>query len=75
MKVNKEAVLSVRVTIEDRDKIASRALEAGMSQSEYIVACALGHNPLKSPRTFRLLDELEAAVRRLEEPGRGWIPS
>jgi uncharacterized protein (DUF1778 family) len=69
----KDVNLNIRVTVADRELIAAKAAEAGMSQSEYVVQAALGRRP-GTGLSARVAD-LEARVRKLEEPGRGWIPS
>lgn len=71
--MRKDTIFSMRISSADRELIAARAREAGMSQSDYVLHAALGRRSTRTAMTDRLA-ELEAKVKRLEEPGRGWVP-
>ena len=59
----KEVRLSIRISLRDRDAIAARAAEAGVSQAEYIIAKSLD----------RPIDPANELARMREEL-RGWRP-
>jgi hypothetical protein len=70
----KDTVLSIRISPADRELIAARAKEAGLSQSDYVLQKTLGRRTGRSEMSARVAD-LEARVKKLEEPGRGWVPA
>jgi hypothetical protein len=61
----KSATLAIRIAPEDRDAIARLASKAGMSQSDFIVARALGR-PMKN--VGGQISDLERRLEQLE----GW---
>ena len=58
--MNKDTVFSIRISSENLDEIRSRAKQARMSQSDYVVRCCLGKPVVVIDALREFLSELRA---------------
>ena len=63
--MNKDTVFSIRISSENLDEIRSRAKQAHMSQSDYVVRCCLGKPVVVIDALREFLSELRAIGNNL----------
>jgi uncharacterized protein (DUF1778 family) len=62
----KDVTLAIRISRDDRDRIAAAAEDAGLSQSEFIIRATIGSVMADK------VAELERKIQRLEDRERGF---
>ena len=65
--MNKDTVFSIRISSENLDEIRSRAKQAHMSQSDYVVRCCLGKPVVVIEALKEFLDGLRAIGHNLNQ--------
>ena len=67
MQRKKTAIITARMTPEDKQKIEQRAANAGMTVTDYLTTCALGTKIVRVDGLDDLLSELKAQGRNLNQ--------
>ena len=67
MQKKKTAIITARMTPEDKQKIEQRATNAGMTVTDYLTTCALGKKIVQVDGLDDLLSELKAQGRNLNQ--------
>ena len=67
MQRKKTAIITARMTPEDKQKIEQRAANAGMTVTDYLTACALGKKIVRVDGLDKILAELKAQGRNLNQ--------
>ena len=67
MKKNKTAIITARMTPENKQKIKQRATDAGMTVTDYLTTCALGKKIVRVDGLDTILAELKAQGRNLNQ--------
>ena len=67
MQKKKTAIITARMTPEDKQKIEQRAANAGMTVTDYLTTCALGKKIVRVDGLDKILTELKAQGRNLNQ--------
>ena len=67
MQKKKTAIITARMTPEDKQKIENRASDAGMTVTDYLTTCALGKKIVRVDGLDMILTELKAQGRNLNQ--------
>ena len=67
MQKKKTAIITARMTPEDKQKIEQRASDAGMTVTDYLTTCALGKKIVRVDGLEIILAELKAQGRNLNQ--------
>ena len=67
MQKKKTAIITARMTPEDKQKIGQRATSAGMTVTDYLTACALGKKIVRVDGLDTILADLKAQGRNLNQ--------
>ena len=67
MQRKKTAIITARMTPEDKQKIEQRAANAGMTVTDYLTTCALGKKIVRVDGLDKILAELKAQGRNLNQ--------
>ena len=67
MQRKKTAIITARMTPEDKQKIEQRAANAGMTVTDYLTTCALGKKIVRVDGLNKILAELKAQGRNLNQ--------
>ena len=67
MQKKKTAIITARMTPEDKQKIEQRATNAGMTVTDYLTTCALGKKIVQVDGLDKILTELKAQGRNLNQ--------
>ena len=67
MQKKKTAIITVRITPENKQKIEQRAASAGMTVTDYLTTCALGKKIVWVDGLESILAELKAQGRNLNQ--------
>lgn len=67
MQRKKTAIITARMTPEDKQKIEQRAANAGMTVTDYLTTCALGKKIIRVDGLDKILAELKAHGRNLNQ--------
>ncbi len=67
MQKKKTAIITARMTPENKQKIEQRAASAGMTVTEYLTTCALGEKIVRVDGLDKILTELKAQGRNLNQ--------
>ncbi len=67
MQEKKTAIITARMTPENKQKIEQRAADAGMTVTDYLTACALGKKIVRVDGLDMILAELKAQGRNLNQ--------
>ena len=67
MQKKKTAIITVRMTPENKRKIEQRAASAGMTVTDYLTTCALGKKIVRVDGLESILAELKAQGRNLNQ--------
>ena len=67
MRKKKTAIITARMTPEDKQKIEQRAANAGMTVTDYLTTCALGKKIVRVDGLDKILAELKAQGRNLNQ--------
>ena len=67
MQKKKTAIITVRITPENKQKIEQRAASAGMTVTDYLTTCALGKKIVRVDGLESILAELKAQGRNLNQ--------
>ena len=67
MQKKKTAIITARMTPEDKQKIEQKAIDAGMTVTDYLATCALGKKIVRVDGLDKILVELKAQGRNLNQ--------
>lgn len=67
MKKKKEAIITARMTLADKERIQKKAEQAGMTVTDYLTTCALGKEIVRVEGLDEILAELKAQGRNLNQ--------
>ena len=67
MKKKKEAIITARMTLADKERIHKKAEQAGMTVTDYLITCALGKEIVRAEGIDEILMELKAQGRNLNQ--------
>ena len=67
MKKKKEAIITARMTLTDKERIQKKAAQAGMTVTDYLTTCALGKEIVRAEGIDEILMELKAQGRNLNQ--------
>ena len=67
MQKKKTAIITARMTPENKRKIEDRAADAGMTVTDYLTTCALGNKIVRVDGLDTILTELKAQGRNLNQ--------
>ena len=67
MQKKKTAIITARMTPEDKQKIEQRATSTGMTVTDYLTTCALGKKIVRVDGLDTILAELKAQGRNLNQ--------
>ena len=67
MQKKKTAIITARMTPENKRKIEDRAADAGMTVTDYLTICALGKKIVRVDGLDTILSELKAQGRNLNQ--------
>ncbi len=67
MQKKKTAIITARMTPEDKQKIEQRATSAGMTVTDYLTTCALGKKIVRVDGLDTILAELKAQGRNINQ--------
>ena len=67
MQKKKTAIITARMTPENKRKIEQRAADAGMTVTDYLTTCALGKKIIRVDGLEKILVELKAQGRNLNQ--------
>lgn len=67
MQKKKTAIITARMTPENKQKIERRAADAGMTVTDYLTTCALGKKIIRVDGLDTILAELKAQGRNLNQ--------
>ncbi len=67
MQKKKTAIITARMTPENKQKIEQRAASAGMTVTDYLTTCALGKKIVRVDGLDMILTELKAQGRNLNQ--------
>ena len=67
MQKKKTAIITARMTPENKQKIEQRATSAGMTVTDYLTTCALGKKIVRLDGLDTILAELKAQGRNLNQ--------
>ena len=67
MQKKKTAIITARMTPENKQKIEHRAADAGMTVTDYLTTCALGKRIVRVDGLDTILAELKAQGRNLNQ--------
>ncbi len=67
MQKKKTAIITARMTPEDKRKIEQRAIDAGMTVTDFLTTCALGKKIVRVDGLDTILAELKAQGRNLNQ--------
>ena len=67
MQKKKTAIITARMTPENKQKIEQRATSAGMTVTDYLTTCALGKKIVRVDGLDTILAELKAQGRNLNQ--------
>ena len=67
MQKRKTAIITARMTSENKRKIENRAADAGMTVTDYLTTCALGKKIVRVDGLDTILAELKAQGRNLNQ--------
>ena len=67
MKKKKEAIITARMTLTDKERIQKKAAQAGMTVTDYLTTCALGKKIVRVEGMDEILMELKAQGRNLNQ--------
>ena len=67
MKKKKEAIITARMTLADKERIQKKAEQAGMTVTDYLTTCALGKKIGRVEGMDEILMELKAQGRNLNQ--------
>ncbi len=67
MQKKKTAIITAKMTPENKQKIEQRAASAGMTVTDYLTACALGKKIARVDGLDKILTELKAQGRNLNQ--------
>ena len=67
MKKKKEAIITARMTLADKERIQKKAEQAGMTVTDYLTTCALGKKIVRVEGMDEILMELKAQGRNLNQ--------
>ena len=67
MQKKKTAIITARMTPEDKQKIEQRAANAGMTVTDYLTTCALGKKIVRVNGLDAILTDLKAQGRNLNQ--------
>ena len=67
MQKRKTAIITARMTPENKQKIENRAADAGMTVTDYLTTCALGKKIVRVDGLEKILVELKAQGRNLNQ--------
>ncbi|MBD5153050.1 MAG: plasmid mobilization relaxosome protein MobC [Oscillibacter sp.] len=67
MQKKKTAIITARMTPENKQKIENRAADAGMTVTDYLTTCALGKKIVRVDGLDTILAELKAQGRNLNQ--------
>ena len=67
MQKKKTAIITARVTPENKQKIEQRVRQAGMTVTDYLITCALGKKIVRVDGLDALLTELKAQGKNLNQ--------
>ena len=67
MQKKKTVIITARMTPEDKQKIEQKAIDAGMTVTDYLTTCALGKKIILVDGLDKILVELKAQGRNLNQ--------
>ena len=67
MKKKKEAIITARMTLADKERIQKKAEQAGMTVTDYLTSCALGKEIVRVEGLAGTRAELNAHRRHLSQ--------
>ena len=67
MQKKKTAIITARMTPENKQKIEQRAIDAGMTVTDYLTTCAFGKKIVRVDGLDTILAELKAQGRNLNQ--------